>query len=100
MNYDDQANGGPNRGDGGSEEAPQALDPPPSGPFSRPVAVANVAILFRSTKGQEKSQLSHQRVTMSALGNDRVNRVLPSDLWLIPWSGRQNSRAEGIRHGC
>lgn len=44
-------------------------------------------------KGQEKSQLSHQRVTMSALGNDRVNRVLPSDLWLIPWSSRQNSQA-------
>lgn len=37
---------------------------------------------------------------MSALGNDRVNRVLPSDLWLEPQSRRQNIQAEGIRHAC
>lgn len=82
--------------------APQARDPPPSGPFSRPVAVANIAILrWPAQRPREKtSQLSHQRVTVSALGNDRVNRELPSDLWLIPWSGRQNSQAAGIRHGC
>ncbi len=79
---------------------PPSSGPPTFRPLSGPVAVANVAILRSPHKGQEKSQLSHQRVTMSALGNDRVNRVLPSDLWLIPWSSRQNSQAAGIRHGC
>lgn len=71
------------------------------GPFSRPVAVANIVILCSPPqRPRKKSPFSHQRVTTSALGSDRVNRVLPSDLLLIPWSRRQNSQAVGIRHGC
>lgn len=97
MNCDDETNGAPailgeGQRDGGT---PKLGTPHPQGPFSRPVSVANITILHSPPQRPrgKKSQLSHQRVTISALGNDRVNTGLPSDLWLIPWSSRQNSQA-------
>lgn len=107
MDYDDEANGGaPPRvrvsklGGGFGGVVPRSSGPPTSRLLSCLVAVANVAILRSSSMTKEKSQLSQRRVTMSALGNDRVNRVLPSDLWLKPRSRRQNSQPAGIRHAC
>lgn len=82
---------GPQTTERGSQWGPSKLWTPHPQALSRPVAVANVAILCGCTKAR-KSQLSRQRVTMSALGSGRVNRVLPSDLWLIPRSSRQNRR--------
>lgn len=34
---------------------------------------------------------------MSALGNDRVNRVLPSDLWTKPWLRVLDMVVSGIK---
>lgn len=100
MNCDDEANGGPRWGWGSAMGAHQRSGPPTLRPFSRPVAVANVAILrFPQQRPRKKS-------TFTPAGHHECFRKWSCKqsvtFWPVADTLEQQTKQPGygIRHGC